>query len=363
MTGRKICFFNTAVRWGGGEKWHFDMAAGLVALGSNVCAVAGSRGRFREKLVRSGIPFFTVDISNLSFLNIFKIRRVRRFLIDNKIDTLIISLPSDLKVAGPAARMAGTRTVIYRRGSAIPIRDSLLNRYLFKNCVTSIIANSKETKRTILQNNPDIFDSGKIELIYNGLDLEEWDNRSSHPLFNPENEDVVIGTAGRLEIEKGHNRLIDLAVILKKRGLKFKLLIAGSGRLRKKLERYAAKREVSDRVVFMGFIEEMKSFMDSIDIFLLSSLWEGFGYVIIESMASSTPVVAFDLSSTGEIIEDGKTGFLVPPGDISCMAEKVTDLIYDNDLRKKTGQNGRTVVEKQFRVEQALEKLLSAIYS
>ncbi|MBN2183709.1 MAG: glycosyltransferase family 4 protein [Candidatus Krumholzibacteriota bacterium] len=357
MTGRKICFFNTAPRWGGGEKWNFDMASGLERLGYDVSAVVGSSGKFREKIRRSGIPFFTVDISNLSFLNIFKIRKVRDFLTGNSIDTLIISLPSDLKVAGPAARMAGTRSVIYRRGSAIPLRDSPSNRYLFKNCVTSVIANSEETKRTILQNNAEIFDPAKIELIYNGIDLDEWDKRDSHPLFDYRNEGVVIGTAGRLEIEKAHDRLIDLAVILEERGLDFRLLIAGSGRLRKKLERYAEKRGVSGRIVFTGFVEEMKSFMAGIDIFLLSSLWEGFGYVLIESMASGVPVVAFDLSSTREIIEDGKTGFLVPPGEVQEMAEKVIGLAKDKNLLRKMGENGRTAVEKRFTADSALKKL------
>ncbi len=361
MSGKKVCFFNTEHRWGGGEKWNLDMATGLARRGYEVSAVVGSSGRFREMIKQSGIPFFTVDIANLSFMNLFKVKRVRDFLAGNGIYTLVISLPSDLKVAGPAARMAGTPQVIYRRGSAIPLRDSASNRYLFGKCVTSMIANSEETKRTILQNNPAIFDPEKIEVIYNGIDAGGWAAEKTAPLFDYRKDGIVLGSAGRLEIEKAHERLIDLAVLLARKGLRFTILIAGSGRLRKRLERYAAERGVSGRVIFTGFVEDMRGFMASLDIFLLSSLWEGFGYVLIEAMASSLPVVAFDLPSTREIIEDGRTGFLVPPGGVSEMSETVIGLAKNRHLREKAGNNAKLAVRQRFRIDSSVEKLQSFI--
>ncbi|MBN2071158.1 MAG: glycosyltransferase [Candidatus Krumholzibacteriota bacterium] len=363
MKEKKICFFNTSARWGGGEKWHLDMAARLARRGMNICAAAGSSGPFRERIIEAGIPLHTMEISNLSFLNIVKIRRVAAFLTRENIDTLIVNLPSDLKVAGPAARIAGNCPLIYRRGSAIPLRDSFLNRYLFKNCVSSVIVNSEETRGTILANNPAIFDDARITTIYNGIDLEEWDTRPRRPLPLAEKEEIVLGTAGRLEIEKAHGRLIDLAVVLRERGLQFRLLIAGSGRLRKKLERQVARRGLSKEVTFTGFVEDMKSFMDSIDIFLLSSLWEGFGYVLIEAMASGKPVVAFDLASTREIVDDERSGFLVPAGDIGAMAAAVEKLSGDAALREETGKKGRSAVEKRFGIEEAVDRLLTVINS
>ena len=93
------------------------------------------------------------------------------------IGTIIINLSSDLKVAGIAAKLAGVRNIIYRRGSAIAIRDTWLNRFLYREVVTEIIANSEETARTILQNNQKLVPEEKIKVIYNGIDLEVYDKQ------------------------------------------------------------------------------------------------------------------------------------------------------------------------------------------
>ncbi len=365
MIGKTVCFFNTSKHWGGGEKWHIDMATGLARRGWRVVAVSEKAGRLNRKMKICGLPVYDLAVSNLSFLNIFKILRTRKILKKEKIDVLVISLPSDLKLAGPAARRARVGKVIYRRGSSIPIRNSRLNRYLLQSCVTDIIANSSETKKSILANNQAIFDPEKIHVIYNGLDLDEWDSRDAAPVYRPRagdlhnrrQKEIVLGTAGRLEIEKGHSHLIDLAAALKVKGLKFTLLIAGKGRLRGKLETYAKNRGVGKEVIFTGFVEDMRNFMESIDIFALSSLREGFGYVLIEAMASRRPVVAFNLASTSEIIDDGESGFLVEPGDIDRMASRVARLAGDSNLRGRFGENGRRTVQARFAMEPALEKL------
>ena len=83
----------------------------------------------------------------------------------------------------------------------------------------------------------------------------------------------------------------------------FKLLIAGEGRLLHSLQKKAKKLGIEDQVEFLGFVEDMPAFFRSLDIFLLSSHYEGFGYVIAEAMASRKPVVAFDIKSSGEIID------------------------------------------------------------
>jgi glycosyltransferase involved in cell wall biosynthesis len=353
----RICFFNSLISWGGGEKWHYDISTRLEALGYKVLVVSGRNSELYNRLKQTPVPSRQVNISNLSFLNPLKIIELKRIFKREKVKTLILNLSTDLKAAGLAARLAGVENVIYRRGSAIPIRNTILNRFIFKYLVTDIIANSEETKRTILLNNPNLFDENKIRIIYNGIDLEEHQKAKSKLLYQRADGEIVLGNAGRLTEEKGHIYLLELARILKEKKIKFKMLIAGTGKLMYRLHKIVRSYKIEKEVKFLGFVKNIKSFNQSIDIFLLTSLWEGFGYVIVEAMAEEKPVIAFDIRSSAEIIDQGKTGFLVEKGNVEDLAEKVNILAKNEKLRKTFGKNGRRKVEKVFTLNQALKKV------
>ena len=97
--------------------------------------------------------------------------------------------------------------------------------------------------------------------------------------------------------------------------------------------------------------------MRSLDIFLLSSSWEGFGYVIVEAMAASKPVVAYDISSNPEIIDNKVTGFLVDYPDIDMFSQKIETLIKDKDIINQLGENGRKAVEYKFQLDDRITEM------
>ena len=353
----RICFFNSLISWGGGEKWHYDISTRLGASGYPVVVISGKNSELYNRLKQTPVLTRQISISNLSFLNPVKILELRKLFKREKVKTLILNLSTDLKAAGLAARLAGVENIIYRRGSAIPIRDTILNRLIFKYIVTEIIANSEETKRTILMNNPRLFDDNKIRIIYNGIDLEEHQKTKSKLLYQRTDGEIILGNAGRLSEEKGHIYLLELARVLKEKEIKFKLLIAGTGKLRYRLNKIVRSYKIEKEVKFLGFVKNIKSFNQSIDIFLLTSLWEGFGYVIVEAMAEEKPVIAFDIRSSAEIIDQGQTGFLVEKGNIEELAEKVDILAKNEKLRKTMGEKGRLKVEQIFTLNKALKKV------
>jgi len=167
---------------------------------------------------------------------------------------------------------------------------------------------------------------------------------------------------GRLVKQKGQKYLIDLAIRLKKKTSNFKILIAGEGKMETELANLVSKNKLEEQFKFVGFVNDMKGFMKSIDIFVLTSIWEGFGYVLIEAMATKVPIVAFEISSNPEIVEHNLTGYLVPSFDMKAMTEKVVQLMDDEHLRLNIGREGRKRVEKHFSFEstqQNFEKLLS----
>ena len=358
----QICFFNTNKSWGGGEKWHFDIAKRLNDKGYKVFAVTHNRCELLSRFRSSDITAFHLALSNFSFLNPYKLFKIYRIFRKKKVQTVFINLPSDLKVAGLAAKMAGVKNVIYRRGSAIPIRNNFFNRFLFKKIVTSIIANSEETKRTILLNLKNIISENKIRVIYNGIDLATFSEHDSQPVFVKNNYELIIGNAGRLVHQKGQKYLVEIARLLKDKGLKSKILISGEGPLLSDLRQSAKKAGVEDMLVFCGFIEDIKSFLLSIDIFVLTSLWEGFGYVLVEAVQCKKPVVAFNVSSNPEIVKDGETGFLVEPMKPEELYKKIIYLYEHPDVAEKFGSSGKERVNGLFSIDTTVkhvEQLLS----
>ncbi len=356
-----VCFFNSNKTWGGGEKWHYDISLWLKEKGIPVMVVTNTNSELFQRLKKHNIELRHFKISHLSFLNIYKILKISLLLKRSHVHTIILNLSSDLKAAGIAAKLAGIKHIIYRRGLARPIRNSALNRWLFARIITRVIANSEETKRTILQNNPSLIPPEKITVIYNGIDLHAYDRKPSRCVYSRRPGEIVLGNAARLSEQKGQKHLIELAQILKNQGIKFRLLIAGKGELAAQLQQYAEALEVKEDVIFLGFQNNIKSFMESIDIFVLSSAYEGFGYVLVEAMAAQRPVVAFNVSSNPEIIANGQTGFLAEQGNVENFVGCVKELIYNDTLRTTFGKNARKRVEKQFEIQQVLDEILTLI--
>jgi glycosyltransferase involved in cell wall biosynthesis len=342
-----ICFFNTQGTWGGGEKWHLDMLSSLDRTEFRSIYISAPGSPLSQKVSKLNVSGYQIHISNLSFLNPFKIIRLARIFRKEKVGVLLTNLSNDMKVASIAAKITGVPKIIYRRGSAIPVKNSILNRYLFRKVLTGIMANSQETRRTILANNFSLVPEEKIKVIYNGVSLSRY-QRDTKPLYESKEGEIVLGCAGRLSEEKGHLHLLEMMKQLKRNKVNCKLLIAGEGKMRHALERKASKLGVYEQVEFLGFVEEMPAFFSSIDIFLLSSRFEGFGYVIAEAMASWKPVVAFDIKSSVEIVEHGITGFITRPDRVDEMTSRVQELAEDKGLREKMGEMGRARVEEFF---------------
>ena len=359
---KNICFFNSCLAWGGGEKWYKDTARQLSKKGYNITFFLNQKSELYKKIKKEDIELVPIRVGNLSFLNIKKIIKLIKIFRRKKIKIIILNLPSDLKLVGIAGKLAGVEQIIYRRGSAIPIKNTKLNKFLLNHCVTKIIANSETTKRTILQNTNRWLNEKKIKVIYNGINLNEIDVQKWNYLYKREKKEIILGNAGRLNKQKGQIYLIDIAVELKKRDIDFKILIAGIGDLEKELKEYAKAKKVREKIIFLGFVENIKSFMMSIDIFLLTSLWEGFGYVMVEAMSSKKPVIAFDVSNISEIVDNGKTGYLIPDFNINQMCDKIEKIGFDKKIQIEMGEEGYKKVEEKFEIKNAineLEKMLS----
>jgi glycosyltransferase involved in cell wall biosynthesis len=248
-----------------------------------------------------------------------------------------MNLPADLKVAGIAAKLAGVRRIIYRRGMPHPLRNTVLNRFLFKKIITHVVVNSKEIGRSLKQGNEAWFPEEKMVLIYNGVDTSRPVDKS-RKLYEKQEDEIVIGNAGRLTEQKGQKYLVELAKLLKSEGIKFKILIAGEGELRQALQKLIDEAGVKEEVRLLGHVSDMPAFFNSLDVFVFTSLFEGSANTLIETLQYGVPIVAWDVSSNPEIVINGESGYLIPVGDLERMAViiKITNQRNKEDLKCKT---------------------------
>lgn len=158
----------------------------------------------------------------------------------------------------------------------------------------------------------------------------------------------MIGTAGRIVPQKNHAVLLDIAEKLLLSTSQFKICIAGEGILKLQLEEEITKRNLQNHVELIGFIHPIEKFLHTIDIFVLPSIWEGFGYVIAEAMYCSKPVIAFNISSNPELIEHNKTGFLIPPYSIQEFSDKLLFFINNPQEIHKMGAMGKEIALSRF---------------
>lgn len=355
---RSICLFNSNQAWGGGEHWFLTHALHLADRGWRVCAVTHESSELGDRLLEHPhIPVLRVPIGNLSFLSPWTLARLVVFFRRHAVRSVILALPSDLKAGGLAARLAGVPDIVFRRGLALPTRDTALNRFLFGCVMTKLLCNSEHTRDMVLSTNAELVPRERIFVVYNGLDLSHFDALPAEPLLPRQGREVVVGCAGRLTEQKGHVYLIEAVSILCQRGLKVRVLLAGTGALERELRAHVQRLGLEEHFRFLGFVREMKRFYASVDIFALPSLWEGFGYVLAEAMSMRLPVVAFATSNVPEVVVQEETGLLVPARGVVALADALERLVRDQELRTRLGQAGRRRVESQFSLAKTIEEL------
>lgn len=187
----------------------------------------------------------------------------------------------------------------------------------------------------------------KIRVITHGINVEQFQIKDSREecrkkLNIPVNKHIVL-FVGHLGPYKGPHVLIETLPEVIKHVPDTMVLFAGSGEMKSNLKKLSEKIGVSKHVRFEGFIKESLKplYYKSADVFVLPSIntLEIFGIVNLEAMASGLPVIASNLCGISEIIEDGKSGLLVPPSDVNALTNSIIYLLEDENLRKKMSAN------------------------
>lgn len=192
-------------------------------------------------------------------------------------------------------------------------------------------------------------------VIYNKIDLERFkgdlDRTIVRRKYGIEHSEALILFVGRVVPSKGIHLLIKAFKLLKQSFPDARLMIVGNPYYK---DYFKKLKEISDAtVVFASYVsdEELPYYYAACDVYATASLWEGFNLPLVEAQACGKPVVAFNIGPHPEVVNDGETGFLVPPKDVNALAEAIIKLIKDDKLRKEMGKNGYKMVREKLSIE------------
>lgn len=172
-------------------------------------------------------------------------------------------------------------------------------------------------------------------------------------------DDFVVGKIARLAPLKGHDDLLAAAPAMVARCPKIRFLLVGDGELRRRLEMKAASLGLRDRFVFAGLVppEQIPQLVGVMDTLVHLSYREGLPRALPQALAAARPVVAYDCDGAGEVCLPGETGFLVPPGKLDVLTERLAQLAADPALRERLGHRGQQLVQRLFPVERMVDSL------
>ena len=211
-----------------------------------------------------------------------------------------------------------------------------------------IIAISKAVKNFLTSSHVGL-NADKIKVIYYGIDnlnlLSNNSKKFKAPYIKKKNNELILGCIARLVPQKSIDNIIRSLYELKNKNLK--LFIVGKGPLKNDLFRLAKNLNIENQIFWIDFVDDLKTFYKSIDIFVLTSHYEGLGLVFLEEMLSKKPIVCSNLSAMPEIIKNNYNGLLVKPNEPVLLSNCIK-LLFKYPLRKKLSYNGFLFVKKIF---------------
>jgi len=236
-------------------------------------------------------------------------------------------------IAGKLAKVPIILAHVHGIGRTRNLKRKLLNYFILRH-VNRILAVGQAVKDDILRNNPSI-KSEKVINIGNSIDYDKFskvvkDDTLKKNKFGIEKDAFVFATAGRLAPTKGQKYLISAFAQVRKQLNDAQLLIAGTGKLKDELEKFALELGCSSNVHFLGYVDNMPEFYSCIDAFVLPSVAEGLPRAIIEAMAAGVPVIGTDVGGIPEILDNGSRGLLVPSKSQDALADamlKTTNML------------------------------------
>ncbi|MFC1816721.1 glycosyltransferase family 4 protein [Thermodesulfobacteriota bacterium] len=321
-------------------------------------------GPISDRLVDLDVRFVTMPLNTIIIFSplgyLRTVWRLAQFIRKNKIDLVICTFELCNQFGLPAAKLNRIPIACHTRNLIYDLRSFWRTFLHFPDV---LIANSKATAESY---SPYVRKYKKVEVVYNGVDLEELSpsisRGSMRQRYNIGDNKFLVGMVGRISRPKRQDIFIKAVSEVVKICPDVRVLIVGDTKINKsenylkELHGMVKELGLKDYVIFTGFVNDIKEVYISLDLLVLPSHAEPFGRVLIEAMAMEKPVVATMAGGAMEIVDNGKTGLLVPPDDSSALAKAIITMHNRKELARLMGKEGRKRVENMFSIKKNVER-------
>jgi L-malate glycosyltransferase len=207
----------------------------------------------------------------------------------------------------------------------------------------------------------------KMSVVYEGVEIPNLPppevRREARAFWGVSDDSPILGCVGVLLPDKGQDLLIRVLAELRSEFPRARLLLAGDGPDRPRLEQLAAKLGTSDAVIFAGFVKAMEPVYAALDVFLFPSRFEGLGTSLLAAMSYAVPSIAFSCCAFGEIIEDHTSGILIDAGDQPGLRNAAASFLRDPLGARQVGQFARTRIEEKFSARKMVDEMIRVYQS
>lgn len=340
--------------WRGGQNQALLLLKGLYERGHAAELVAAHGSVLGHRAKKAGI--FVHSVSR-GFFRLAAAAKIRSILADGRIELIHANEAHAVSAAWLGLGNRDLPFVVSRR-VGYPLSKGWIaqSRYRRANC---ILANSHWVANQAIASGAI---RGNVRVVHEGAQIpapltpaqrvdarQRWGVAEGIPL---------LGCVGVLLPDKGQEWLIRALAEVRKEFPEARLLLAGNGPCRIQLERLAAELNLSNAVLFAGFVKDVESVYAALDVFLLPSFFEAFNNSLLAAMTYEIPSIAFSRGALTEIIEEGKSGLFVSGPDVAEISSAVKRLLHDPAFAHALGRAARVRVEENFDVDHMVEGTL-----
>ena len=369
MNPLRVVLLTDADVFAGTERHMLDLARGLSALGVAVTLACPSPAALEDAARREHLPTLTIAKRGLVDWDAAQI--LARRLKSGETDIVHAHNGRTALAAALAVLLAGRGRCVMtqhfltpnhatQRGPKAALSGAA--HHWVVGQMSRILAISEAVREAMLarQEAPD----SKITVVPNGITAPDPGNAAeTRQSLGIDADTPLLVCAARLEREKDVASLMSAVKIVRERVPGVRCLVAGEGAERSALDAQVQALGLEDSVTLLGFRADAPALMAAADVFVLPSLAEPFGLVLLEAMALGLPVVATRAGGPLEIIVDGKTGFLVPPSSPNALADALQTLLANPALARRMGESGQARFQALFTVSKMAQATLAAYQS
>lgn len=318
-----------------------------------ICLCPGS---FADLVGKEGFPTLTVPMRHR--MDLSKIKAVRRYIREQQIDLIHTHGVRANLIGRPAAKRENIPVVTtfhsmlhYDYDAPWKVAMARLLTMYGNHYTDRFIAISHAIKEDLLDMH---IPADKIQVIHSGLDVSKFTSTQNpdkiRQQFGLESDRLTFTMVARFHPVKGHRYFLEAARLLLDNGIKAQFLLIGEGLYRPELEAQVRDLEIGSFVHMPGYYRQVEDVYRISDVLCVPSLMEGLGLVILEAMYFGVPVIASSVGGIPELIEDGKSGILIPPADVQAFYNAMYKLAVNPDLAQSLARQGKERV-KHFTVE------------